>query len=450
MAVRDHREHALPYFAARLCLLSVLVTAGCSTYADRIRLAHTQFYTGDLEPAAETLTEYMERYPRDADAAALDLAMVQLASGRPQDAEQTLRRVRDNLDNLDQSSALESGLSMLTDDQRLAYSGQNYEKVLTRVFLALTNLLHDGQDAEAYTLQVNAKQEELLQKADAEEKEKAALVYSPLAIAPYLRGVIREATLGNYDDASRAYHQVVNWQPGFQAAQADLARAQNGVHSQPGNGVLYVFALVNRGPAKEEMLEIPTTAALLIADRILSAVGEYDVPPTLAPIKVPRIVVPPRDVHTISVVIDQQPIAHTETICDVAELALRQEEIEFPHIMARAIARRVVKKAAIYATKDIVQADQPLADIALSAVGVAWEATEAADTRCWALLPREIQVVRLELPAGRHQIQLTPQLTSGRQVAGPAGEVEIGNGRNTYMLACFPGPRAVGQVLQRQ
>ena len=321
--------------------------------------------------------------------------------------------------------------------------GQNYERVLTRVFLSLTNLLNDGQDAEAYSLQVNAKQEELLQKADAEDKEKAALVYSPLAIAPYLRGVIRESTFGNYDDASRAYNQVVSWQPGFQAGQADLARAQSGVHSRSGNGVLYVFALVNRGPVKEETVEMPTTAAMLIADRILSAFSEYDVPPTLAPIKVPRVVVPPRDVNTIHVVIGQQRVGQTETICDVAELALRQEEIEFPHIMARAIARRVVKKAAIYATKDIVEANQPLADIALSAVGVAWEATEAADTRCWALLPREIQVLRVELPAGRHPIQLTPDLTSGREIAGPSGSVEISDGRNTYLLACFPGPRAV-------
>ncbi len=212
----------LSCFALGLCLLSSLVTPGCSTYADRIRLAHTQFYTGDLEPAAETLTEYIQRYPRDADAASLDLAMVQLVSGRPDEAERTLRGVRDNFDALEQSDALESGLSMLTDDQRLAYSGQNYEKVLTRVFLALTNLLDDGQDAEAYSLQVNAKQDEFLQKTAAEEKEQAARVYTPLAVAPYLRGVIREATFGNYDDASRAYHQVVSWQPGFQAAQADL------------------------------------------------------------------------------------------------------------------------------------------------------------------------------------------------------------------------------------
>ena len=31
---------------------------------------------------------------------------------------------------------------------------------------------------------------------------------------------------------------------------------------------------------------------------------------------------------------------------------------------------------------------------------MAWEASEAADTRCWGLLPDKIQVLRIELPAG--------------------------------------------------
>lgn len=445
----EHANLTSRLACAGLCLLGILATAGCSTYAQRIRPAHEQFYQDRLDTAAEELATYMARHPGDADAAAMDLAMVQLLDGRPAEAEQTLRGVRDNLDAYEQADAVESGLSMLTDDQRLAYAGENYERVLARVFLALANLLHDGQDAEAYSLQINAKQAELLQQVEDEEKEQAAVAYAPLAIAPYLRGVIREATFANYDDASRAYHQVVSWQPGFQAGAEDLARAQSGVHSRPGHGVLYVFALVNRGPSKQETLEIPSTAALLIADRILSATSRYDVTPTLAPIKVPRVFVPPREVDALTVVVDNQTRGRTETICDVAELALRQEEIELPKAVARAVVRRAVKKAAIYATKNVVEASEPWADLALSAVGVAWEATEAADTRCWGLLPREIQVVRVELPAGRHDVQLLPLLTSRVSVAGPSTSVDIADGRNTYLLACFPGPRAVGQVIQR-
>lgn len=426
---------------------TLLTLAGCSTYADRIRAAREQFYRGQIPTAAETLTNYIEHHPRDADAAALDLAMIQLVSGQPQQAELTLRRVRDRFDELEQADAVETSVSMLTDDQRLAYAGENYEKVLTRVFLALVNLLQDGADAEAYSLQINAKQEELLQRVPEEEREQARAAYVPLAIAPYVRGMIREASFANYDDASRAYHQVVSWQPDFQAGRLDLARAQQGIHSQPGHGVVYVFALVNRGPTKEQMVEMPTSAAMLVADRILSAFSQYDVPPTLAPIKVPRVVVPSRQVDSVAVMMDGRTVGHTETICDVAQLALRQHEIDRPKIIGRAVARRAIKKAAVYVTKDVVEADAPLTDLALSAVGVAWEATEAADTRCWGLLPREIQVVRVELPAGSHQLQLSPVLTSRQTHPGPTVTVDVLDGRNSYVLACFPGPQLVGQVL---
>ncbi len=81
--------------------------------------------------------------------------------------------------------------------------------------------------------------------------------------------------------------------------------------------------------------------------------------------------------------------------------------------------------------------------------GVVWEATESADTRCWGLLPDRIQVLRLELPAGEHRIGLRP--ANGTEVLGSEATktVTIVDGRNTYLLANFPGPRLVGQILDR-
>lgn len=439
-----------PYLLRNLALALLLCCAmGCSHHTQRISRARQYFYDGDLSTAAVSLDEHRQKYPNDADATALDLAMVQLVAGEPAEAEATLRQVRDNLDHLEQGDAAELGLSMLTDDQQLAYSGANYEKVLTRVFLTLSNLLTEGDDATAYSLQINAKQQDLLQRATEEKIEDAAQAYAPLAIGPYLHGMLRESTFANYDDAARAYHQVVSWQPDFQSGRVDLARAQTGVHSPPGCGVVYVFALVNRGPVKVQVSEMPTTVALLIADRILSAVGEYDVPPTLAPIQVPRVMVPPRSIACVSLANGSRELARTETICDVADLALREEKVQMPHIMGRAVARRLIKKAAIYGVKDVVEADHPLADIGLSAVGVIWEATESADTRCWGLLPREIQVARLELPAGQHTLELNPVLPGGSAVRGTTATVHVEDGRNTYLLACFPGNSAVGELVQR-
>lgn len=448
-ASSSSRRAARPTRLLAVAMLAVLAVAatGCSHYGQRVRAAREHFYAGRLDQSIETLQKHIGRHRSDADAAALELAIAQLMNGQQGDAETTLRRVRDQLDHLEQADTLEAGLSLLTDDQRLAFSGSGYEKVLTRVFLSLASLMGDGQDAEAYSLQINRKQEQLLAQATQQQVEQADRAYTPLAIGPYLRGVIREATFTSYDEAAQAYDQVVSWQPQFAPGRTDLERVRHGVHSRPGHGVMYVFVLANRGPVKEERLEIPATVAMLLADRMLSAIGKYDVTPTLAPIKVPRVVVPPRELECVSVTVNGQSMGTTATICDIAELALRQEEVELPQIMARVVVRRAVKKATIYGTKELLSVNDPLADIGLSAVGVVWEATEAADTRCWGLLPREIQVLRVELPAGTHAVELrgvtgyhTPR--TSRRV-----DVDVEDGRNTYVLACFPGAQPVGQIL---
>lgn len=431
-------------------VLSITPLCGCSTHANRIRVARERFYAGDLAQSAETFGAQLEARKGDADIVTLDLAMVQLLDGDPRGAEEHLRVARDRLDSVAPNDPVASALSMVTDDQRRTYAGEDYEQVLIRVFLALANLMNDGQDAEAYSLQINARQQQLMQRATEQGVEGAADAYQPLAVGPYLRGVLREATLHDYDDAARSYSQVVAWQPAFHAGALDLERARNGLHSQPGHGVLYVFALVDQGPTKEEAVEVPTSAALLIADRIVSAAGEYELPPTVAPIKVPRIVIPRRQSDGAVVMVDNQPMGRTELLCDIGQLALRQQDASYPHIMARAIARRVIKKAGIYAVKDYANVNSsPWADLALTAAGVVWEATESADTRCWGVLPREIQVLRVELPAGKHQIALN-SLVSGNPVPlGQPVSADIIDGRNTFVLAYFVGGQVIGHILQK-
>ena len=187
--------------------------------------------------------------------------------------------------------------------------------------------------------------------------------------------------------------------------------------------------------------------ALLIADRILTVTSKYSLPPTIAPIKVPVVVRSDNRIDSVLVETDTGSTGVTQTITDVGQLAVDQYDAIFPEVMARAIVRRVVKKGAVYATKDAANINDPLASLALDAAGVLWEASESADTRCWGLLPDRIQVVRLELPAGEHVVKLTP---ASRKV--PIGEVAshtvgIEDGRNTYLMANFPDDRLVGEIL---
>src|SRR5262245_49681178 len=256
-----------------------LLCCGCATYAERTLKVRNAYYDNQLAAAETAIGEQLKRDRANADLINLDRAMIALAAGDALGAERTLREVRDHFDELEGAVATGKAVSYLSDDNARTYGGEDYEKVLIRAFLALSNLMHDGGDAEAYSLQLIDKQDQIIAGGVDTKGNNPKADYQRVALAPYLRGVLREATHLDYDDAQRSYTAVVGWQPGFRPGRFDLDRAVNGQHSAPGNGVLYVFALTGRGPYKEETVEVASTVALLIAGEIVSAVGHQTVPP---------------------------------------------------------------------------------------------------------------------------------------------------------------------------
>jgi hypothetical protein len=79
-----------------------------------------------------------------------------------------------------------------------------------------------------------------------------------------------------------------------------------------------------------------------------------------------------------------------------ARAALEQE---MPAIIARTIARVSIKNKVVDETRD----NSPLLSFALN---VATFLSEQADTRAWNTLPQQILVIRLNLPAGSHDLKL--------------------------------------------
>jgi len=439
---------------AVMTCVALLACAGCAIHRDHAVVLRQAYHQGDLQTALEQ-TDPSKKRKFDDDVTKLNRAMVQLTSGSPDQAEKLLRETRDRFDHLAERSLAEEATSLVTDDRRLAYSGEEYENILIRVMLAISDLMQDANDVHAYALQVSERQQKLLQAAQPPSAETVptatnqdlAELTSQLAIGSYLRAAVLESSPLDYDDVQRCRVQVASWQPDFRDAKIDLARAETGRHSAPGHGVVYVLALVGEGPYKEEKAEIATTASLLIADRILSAIGKYELPPNIAPVKIPVVVRAPQTLEGINVSVDGQSLGSTATIMDVSKLAVEQNELARDDVIARAVARRIVKKAAVYAAKDGLNVERsPELDLLLTVAGVAWEATERADTRCWSLLPDRIQVLRVELPAGPQKLMLSPQSYSGGLAPGESVAVDVRDGKTTFVLANFPRRQAVGPI----
>jgi uncharacterized protein len=427
-------------------LLSLLAT-GCASHADRMRVVCNDFYAGQLDTTAATLDNNIKKYGREADCFKLDRAIVDLVSGRPQDAERLLREVRDSLDHNQQTSLAESAGSMLTDDTVTAYAGEDYERVLIRAFLAISSLMHGGDDARAYALQTTDVQEQIIQSGQDESGKNLKLDYKRVALGAYIDGMLREQNPMDAADAARSWVKVCSWQPDFPFGQADVERAAHGRHSRQGNGVLYVFTLVGRGPFKRVKEETGATIAMLLGDRILSYTGKQTLPPTIATIKVPQVVASYNTINSVQVRVDGQPAGNTATITDVTQIATQQYEALYPQILGRAVARRIAKKGVVYGVKEASQVAKgsPLGFVG-DAVGVVWEATEVADCRCWGLLPNQIQVLRIEMPAGDHRVGLSPVGRSGA-ISPREAAIHIADGRNTYLLADFVDDQLVGKIV---
>lgn len=391
-----------------LCLLT-----GCHTYVVKVNKAREAFYCNNLDSATEQIVKEREK-PSNAksrDVLKLEEAMMRLCAGDFKQSETLLREVRDSFDQLENKkvkTAAEKAASMLADDCVLSYPGEDYEKVMIRVMLALNSLMMDGYDAKAYANQINLKQEEIIAKSpeDPKTKEKIKKSYKNLPIGPYLCGVLSENDVSGQQEQIHSFTKVTEWDPSFMGGREMLERAKNGTHSEKGNGVVYVFALVGHGPYKVEQNAEVTQAALLVADIIVSATSKHSIPPTITAVPIPFVMVAPCRYRAAKVTIDEADSVLTEPLTDVNSMAIEQFEANKPWVIARAVARRVVKKAGIYGVKEAVGTNSPEGELLLDLVGILWEGAEEADTRCWNLLPGSIQVARIELPAGEHDLKL--------------------------------------------
>jgi hypothetical protein len=421
---------------------------GCAGSRHRIDVARDAFAAGDLVKADQSLRKVADQHGRYRDAAALDLAMVELAAGEPEKAELRLRALRDQFDRQPTIAPAHEAVALATDDTARRFRPSGYEQVMIRAMLAVCSLADDSFDAESYTLQAMAKQAELARLAEERGITNVADVYQPIALAPYLRGVLREATHHDFDDATRAYQLVSAVRPQFSPAQDDITRATEGVHSAPGHGVLYVIACVGRGPVLEEAVEPTTTLALQISSMFLNSAtndeggdSRRSVPalPNLASVKVPKVVVPDSHVAAVGVRVDGTLFGATQTLTDVGELAVRQSSAEMPWTIARAVVRRATKEAVVATVGDTMGLDGDAGTLFHFAAATAWSGAEQADTRCWGLLPREIQVLRAELPVGDHSVQLQPMSFSGGvSTPGITRMVSIVDGRNQYLVVIAP------------
>jgi hypothetical protein len=109
--------------------------------------------------------------------------------------------------------------------------------------------------------------------------------------------------------------------------------------------------------------------------------------------------------------------------------AMEEFQDQLGGILIKSVARTAAKYGlARGLEKEIDKKNETLGDIAFLTANAAAALLERADTRCWHLLPDEVSIVRLRLPAGRHPLTLRVDAgASGTQLID-LGEVDVRDG----------------------
>lgn len=130
--------------------------------------------------------------------------------------------------------------------------------------------------------------------------------------------------------------------------------------------------------------------------------------------------------------------APVSTSVDLSDAVVADFEEHRRWVLARTIARATTKLAMTRRIEDsMAEKDETLGKILGALTNAGTALLEQADTRSWHLLPASVEMVRLRLPAGSHQLVLQPRGSSGAGTASgrvvELGSVEVRAGEVSFL-----------------
>jgi hypothetical protein len=428
----------------------------------------------DFSQAAALVEKSKEVHygPKNALLYYLDLGMLQHLEGKYKESNEAFEKAKRLALELFTKSVTTEASTFLVSDNLRPYNGEDFERALIHVFSAL-NYVFLGQGEEAL---VEARQVDfLLTKLKTDHGHKN--VYTEDAFVRYLAGMIYE-NQGELNDAYISYWKSLETydiykknygvtaptallQDALRTAQAlgfrdEAARIQKqwgGTAPGPlprGAGEVvvlhygglpprkvdsffeigfmagwgYVDAVQPRGQEEEQVEQARTIAKSILADEVVR-------------MAFPKYERTPYTIRSLDVRTAESPTTHAAQLAeDVGAIAIKSLQDRVGRIRAKTIARAVVKftLSQKLAAKVQEKKGEGAAWLAKKLLQVASTATELSDKRCWQTVPDRINVARVTLPAGDHNLILTFRDANGGAVSTKEIKVKVAAGKKSFAV----------------
>jgi hypothetical protein len=382
-------------------LLLVLVLSACAGYAGKIREPRRLFEAGQYELASAQLEKLVESKDNDQLLYLMDLGMVYHTARKYPEAIKTFHAAEKIADAKDFTSITQEVGAVITNDDVLFYKGEDFEKLLIIVYLALDYTLSGKwDDALVECRRVNRKLDMLV--------AAGAKVDEHNAFAKYLAAALFESQ-HDWNNAWVDYRMLRKWEANAPYLGVALLRLSDKLQA------MQEFEQYRKDYPTEKDFRLGKDRGEVI---LLVEQGK-------APVKVPSFayrLVPmfeKRFYNSRNIVLrdakDPARYAETMTLFDIEGTAIRELNAKIPGIIAKKIAGIAAKEAVGYGVGKAV--DNKLVG-ALTSLFL--HASDKADLRSWTTLPSSLQIARLTLPAGRRDLELDMVDASGNRIPNVA------------------------------
>jgi hypothetical protein len=428
------------YLLRRILLVSVcMMLISCATYSQYAHSLRDGLLHGD--PGTSLAVAEKKDLEHKEIVSSLEKGMLRRMTDDYSGSNKIFEIAKQEIEKLYGISVTENIASLTINDTFRGYEGDRFEQLLLHAFMAMNYIqLERLDDARVEMLQANIK---MMEWGDEPDED---------AFLRYLEGIIYE-TLNEEDNALISYRKalIVYQEKGGQhypripdILKKDLLRllSVNGLNSEFDKTKkelgMATYKPVEINNQFGELVVILNNGLAPIKSEVALPIFSTEVQQNL------RVAFPVyRDIKGVLdkpvIEVAQQQFT-METVEDIDALARYSLEQQMPGIMARATARAVVK----YNTQQSQQ-DGSFAGLLLTVTNLA---TERADTRSWTTLPQEIQLQRIRLPVGEHQVEIQMKNSAGKVVDVISESVIIKSARSSFVIKHWNAPRLRLPILQ--
>ncbi len=415
--------------------LLALYLGGCATYSKQATSMRDNLLTGRADLARITAEEKDENL-NDV-LACLNKGMLRRMTDDYTGSNQIFEIAKQQMESLYGVSITDAAASVTINDAVRDYKGDRYEQVLLHAYMAMNYLqLGEPDSARVEMLQADVKMMEWGEQPDEDP------------FVRYFAGMIYEA-IGEEDQALVSYRKARDVYIATRNEQLlevplmlkkDLLRllASQGLWDEY-NRLKSEYGLANFKPTKVsgnfgELIVILNNGLAPIREETAIMTFSSEVQSTV------RVAFPVYKTEAFPVKKTRLNISgklfDLETVENIDALARQALDHDMPLVMARAVARAVVK----YQSQKGAQDQHALAGFLLTVTNLA---TERADTRSWTTLPQEIQVARVMLPAGQQDVSIEVVNAAGRVIDTIDASVNIIPQQRSFLTRHWIAPAPV-------